>query len=406
MDPNKLNSLVQKLVANGMRPLQKQISELQKVVSSLSLRQALEGQTSSIPSGEERGDPKGNLINLCATLSPRLKPIFHTTQAGPLHKPQFSCTVIIGQHTFYGPQQPKKKLAESEASKMAKEILLKADRTILEIADSQAETCPVTNNSANVLPHFSNWLESKPTELGGRISIDVFCNSFSGLKPSAEGITYHFSSGMREAADHEISFFAGKYMNQWKHSKVVVLVISKDLAIKNTVMMLKREQIHSLLKSPCQISSQYGVESIFQSLCDTLASQAQQKYKNDYYDHDDDYYNDDDDDDDDVYHDDDDVYHDDDDVYHDDDDVYHDDDDVYHDDDDVYHDDYDDSRRGCDDDDYDDDDDDDDDWDEDYDDSRRGCDDDDYDDDDDDDDDWDEDYDDSRRDDDGEPKDQ
>ena len=126
------------------------------------------------------------------------------------------------------------------------------------------------DNSANILPYISNWLKSKPEKLSGRISIDVFWNSnnFSRRKP--EGINYHFSSGMPEAADHEISFFAGKRIHQWMHSKVVVLVISQDSAIMNTVEMLKREEIHSLFKSPFDITSQDRVESIFRSLCDKV----------------------------------------------------------------------------------------------------------------------------------------
>ncbi|EKX49212.1 hypothetical protein GUITHDRAFT_105286 [Guillardia theta CCMP2712] len=335
MDPKKLKFLVQELVSHEMLPLKRKISELESTVSSLR-----EGLNSSIASGVEQGnimkadeqasemerldepheeitsnlsqviDPKGNLINLCTRNSLEM-PVFKTTRAGPDHEPQFSCTVTIGQQTFYGSQQPTKKLAEKEASKQAVEGLFEAgsgivrsplvnSRLVEESAKSQTQTCPITScrpqnqpvrenvretdfinqgwmlqvlvdadNSANILPHISNWIKSKPRKLGGRISIDVFCNRhFSGLKP--ENFTFHFASGMREAADHEMSFFAGKRLYQWKDSKVVVLVISKDSAIENTVEMLKREEILALFESPCQISSQDGVESIFRNLCDTV----------------------------------------------------------------------------------------------------------------------------------------
>eukprot|EP00960_Hanusia_phi_P035201 751542-Hanusia_phi.AAC.1 len=349
MDPKSVKCLVKELLEQKLLPIKNQITELEAKIDSIrdevrsSSHSELKKRKQSDmdapgPSNEsiasdhaltsmDKNDQnhcdeectkasylegcnqnvKGLLIMLCTkySLDP---PTFSTTKDGVDHEPTFSCKVTIGSRCFSCSEQPTKRSAEREASKIAIERLFEFSSGTTNVRASSPDvsrrslassssgmfqearnkangidkyTNLLTNgwrlqvlvdadNSANILPLLSSWLLSNPIEVRKQITVDVFCGRhFSG--PKSDGFTFHFaSSGLREAADHEISFFAGQRVNQWKSTMTLVLVISKDDAIENTVEMLKRDGIHSSFESPTQIASRDSIQLLLRKLAERV----------------------------------------------------------------------------------------------------------------------------------------
>ena len=46
-------------------------------------------------------------------------------------------------------------------------------------------------------------------------------------------------TGLPDAADHELTFFAGAQGVMWQHSSTSVIIVSKDDALENTAQVLK-----------------------------------------------------------------------------------------------------------------------------------------------------------------------
>ena len=46
-------------------------------------------------------------------------------------------------------------------------------------------------------------------------------------------------TGLPDAADHELTFFAGAQGAMWQHSSTSVIIVSKDDALENTAQVLK-----------------------------------------------------------------------------------------------------------------------------------------------------------------------
>ncbi|EKX43425.1 hypothetical protein GUITHDRAFT_140473 [Guillardia theta CCMP2712] len=118
------------------------------------------------------------------------------------------------------------------------------------------------DNSGKILKIISKWYQQPSSSIRKKHPVQVFCSRhYDGMMPNP--LNFHrASTGLPEAADHEISFFAGRKCEEWKRTETFVLVISRDDAIENTVQLLRRSGVASAYVTPVAITSRENLNNI------------------------------------------------------------------------------------------------------------------------------------------------
>jgi hypothetical protein len=89
------------------------------------------------------------------------------------------------------------------------------------------------DNSANVFKDVDRFMRQSMRNKCVHVQAHVFvARHYDGKCPSSMQL-HHATTGLPDAADHELTFFAGMQARQWGHKSHVVIV-SKDDALENT----------------------------------------------------------------------------------------------------------------------------------------------------------------------------
>jgi len=118
-------------------------------------------------------------------------------------------------------------------------------------SDKEVVVLVDADNSANILKYVQELVKTRK----GVVAHAFVSRHYDGPCPSKIAL-HHASTGLPDAADHEISFFAGMRAKQWQRHGTLVLIVSKDDALENTVELLRRESnVVACFLTPAAINS-------------------------------------------------------------------------------------------------------------------------------------------------------